>query len=288
MREAALHAGVALVRRAVHRRADRHDPPAHAMGLQAAAHAAVAAGRGGCGVEAVAHRKSSSVLSVRRDHLDERVLGDRVGGAGVRAGAAGNAGGVHEARVEAGRDPGMEAAPGGRESERALHLVAGAHAAPAGDAQLVLQRQVGVALVVGGAAALALPARLADLEEAGHLGELGVLGGRLGELREHELDGGGRHAARGRVLGVHLHVLAARRGARGHRRRGALHPDHAHPTGPEGRQPVVEAERGHVAVRRARGLEDRRTRLDLHRLSVDLDPHRSPGSSSRRSSGRRE
>ena len=53
-----------------------------------------------------------------------------------------------EAGVEPGGDVGLEAAAGGGEREGALDLVAGAHAAPAGDAQLVLQGQVGVALVV--------------------------------------------------------------------------------------------------------------------------------------------
>ena len=50
--------------------------------------------------------------------------------------------------VEPGGDVRVEAAAGGGERERALDLVARAHAAPAGDAQLVLEAEVRVALVV--------------------------------------------------------------------------------------------------------------------------------------------
>ena len=53
-----------------------------------------------------------------------------------------------ESRVEAGCDVRVEAAPGRGQRERALDLVAGANAAPAGDAELVLEDQVGVARVV--------------------------------------------------------------------------------------------------------------------------------------------
>ena len=55
---------------------------------------------------------------------------------------------VPETLVEPGRDVGGEAAADRGERERPLDLVAGAHAAPAGDAQLVLEGQVRMALVV--------------------------------------------------------------------------------------------------------------------------------------------
>ena len=192
---------------------------------------------------------SASFLSVRRGQVEQRVLGDGVCRAGIRAGAAGNAGRVDEAAVEAGGDAGVEAAAGGGQRERALHLVAGAHAAPARDAQLVLQRQVGVAAVVGGAALLALPARLADAEEARHRGQLGVLAGRLGQLGEHQLDRRGGDPARGRLARCRP---SCRRGRAWCRRPAApARPrrDHADAAGAERRHPVVEAERRHVADR---------------------------------------
>ena len=53
VREAALQAGVALVRRPVERRADRHDAPIDGVGLQPAADAAVAARGGDLAVESL-------------------------------------------------------------------------------------------------------------------------------------------------------------------------------------------------------------------------------------------
>ena len=107
--EAALDAGVALVGRAVHRRADRGDAPVGAVGLEPAADAAVAAGRGRRRVEARSHAVPPSPVYAA-SHIEQRVLGDGVGRAGVGAGAAGHACRVGEAAVEPCGDAGVEAA----------------------------------------------------------------------------------------------------------------------------------------------------------------------------------
>ena len=70
-------------------------------------------------------------------------------------------------------------------------------------------------------------------------------------------------------------------------RGGALGAHHADAAGAEGRHAVVEAERRHVAARRLGGLEDGRARLDLDAARRSRLSRARPGSSSRRSSGRR-
>src|SRR5580765_8988394 len=82
----------------------------------------------------------------------------------------------------------MEAAAGCGEREGPLDLVAGAHAAAARDAELVLEDEIGMARVVPCLVRRAGPAELADAELARDGRELRVLGGWLGQLGEHKLD----------------------------------------------------------------------------------------------------
>ena len=85
---------------------------------------------------------------------------------------------------------GVEAAAGGGQREGALDLVARAHAAPARDAELVLEHEVRVALVVLRARARAPVQRgVADARaRAPRVASSVCARGRLGQLREHELD----------------------------------------------------------------------------------------------------
>ncbi len=201
MREAALEARVAPVRGPVERRRDVRDPPVARVGLEATADAAVAAGRGD--------------VALHHSSLKQGDLGDGVGWAGVGACAACHAGRLAEALVHAGGDVRLEAAAGRRQRERALDLVARPHAAPAGDAQLVAQREVRVAQVLLALVHLARPAQLAviDAELARDVRELRARRRRLGQLGQHELDRRRRDPAGGRVARVDDHAVATRRRA---------------------------------------------------------------------------
>ena len=126
--EAALHAGVAVVRLAVLVRHHAHDLLALHLGAERAADAAIGAGR--------------DDVVLRLAHLDERVLGQRRRRASLHAGAAGNALGVEERLILARRDLGIEAAAVDRQRERALHFLAGPHAARADDALARIEREV--------------------------------------------------------------------------------------------------------------------------------------------------
>jgi hypothetical protein len=116
--EAALDARVALVGAAVLPRDHPHDPGVvagrPAPRPEGAADPAVGAG--------------GDDRAGRHPELDDGLLGERVGRAGLDAGAAGDAFGGKEIRA-AGGDAGVEAPPGDGEREGALDLAAGAHAA---------------------------------------------------------------------------------------------------------------------------------------------------------------
>ena len=145
VREAALQARVAVVGGAVERRADRHDAAVDGVRLQAAADAAVAAGRADVAIKSLGVMAIAAYLRSAIASREISVIAS-VGHVSAQA--------PHDTQVDS-RKPwssrrrcSREAAAGGGQRERALDLVAGAHAAPAGDAQLVLQREVGMALVV--------------------------------------------------------------------------------------------------------------------------------------------
>ena len=119
-REAPLDAGVAVIGVAVEVRHHAHDFLALHLGAERAADAAIGAGRG------------DAVL--RLALLDERLLRQRGGRAGLHAGAARHALGVHEGLVLARGHLGVEAASLDGQREGALLLIAGTHAARADDA----------------------------------------------------------------------------------------------------------------------------------------------------------
>ena len=104
------------------------------LGAERAAHAAVGAG----GDDAVLG------LAV----VDDRLFHQRGGGAGLHAGPARHALGDEEALLPPGGDHRGEAAAVDGERERALHLLARAHAARAHDALGRIEGEVGVGLVL--------------------------------------------------------------------------------------------------------------------------------------------
>src|SRR5208283_4405596 len=132
--EAALDAAVAVIGLAVFPGNHAHDFLAAHLRLEGAAYAAIGAGRHG------------RMLRLARG--DDRLLDERRGGAGLHAGAAGDAFGLHEGFRHAGRDAALEAAAGDRQRECALHLLACAHAAIAYDAFRWIVAEVGVRLVL--------------------------------------------------------------------------------------------------------------------------------------------
>src|SRR5262249_7841046 len=118
--EAALDAGMAPVRLAVLVGHHAHQLVAAHLRFERAARAAIGAGRD--------HRP------LRRADLDHRLLVESRGRAGLHTGAARHAFRREEALFHTGRDDRAEAAARDGQRERALHLLAGAHAARANDA----------------------------------------------------------------------------------------------------------------------------------------------------------
>ena len=179
------------------------------------------------------------------------MLGDRVGRTGVGAGAAGDAGRVAEALVEPGRDVRVEAAAGGGQREGPLDLVARAHAAPAGDAELVAEGQVGMARRRG--AGWCGSPRQRGSPTSSCAGDLrparcaarAARAARRGRARRRALA-----TRRARlVVGVDRHPVAARAWCRRDRAGRALGADEADPAGAE-RAPG--ARRSRASARRAR------------------------------------
>ena len=114
---------------------------------------------------------------------------------------------------------GRKAAPGGRQGERPLDLVAGAHAAAAGDAQLVLDDQVRVAAVVVRSRlhSPASAARRRRSSAATWPSSVCSPGGACGSSDSTSSTVARGDAPRGLVLRVDHHAVAAGRRARGDR-----------------------------------------------------------------------
>ena len=161
-REAALDAGVAVVRVAVLVRHHAHELLALHLGAERAADAAVGAGR------------DDAALGLA--HREQRFLDQRAGRARLHAGAARHALGIHERLVLARGDLRIEAAALHRQRERALLLVAGAHAARADDALRGIEAEVRIGFVLVGEERVGVAVRVLRLhvvravEAVAHLG----------------------------------------------------------------------------------------------------------------------
>src|SRR5262249_34189499 len=155
-REAALHARMAVVRLAVLVRHHAHDLGALHLGAERAADAAVGTGRH--------HRVVGLAVVV------QRLLHQRRRRARLHAGAARPALAVEEVG-RTGGDLRLETAPLHRQRERALHLLARAHAARTDDALGRVEAEVRVAGVlrqVEVVVAVVAVAHLAQADDAGH------------------------------------------------------------------------------------------------------------------------
>ena len=133
--EAALDAAMAVIGLAVLPGNHAHDLLAAHLGLEGAADAAIGAGGDG--------------RMFGLADLDDRILDQRRRGAGLNAGAAGDAFRLHIALAHPRRDAAVEAAPLDRQRECALHLGTGAHAAIADDALRGVIGEIRVRLVLG-------------------------------------------------------------------------------------------------------------------------------------------
>ena len=174
--EAALDAGMASIGLAILVGEHAHHFLAAHLCLERAADAAIGAG-GDHGM-------------VRRSDLDHRFLVERRSRAGLHAGAARHAFRLEERPGLARRDERLEAAPGDGQSEGALHLLAGPHAARADDALRGLVGEIGVGIVDAGIwvpLAVVAVAHLAQSDRAGHVLKLAIAIGRAGQAVERML-----------------------------------------------------------------------------------------------------
>ena len=213
--EAALHAGMALVRLAVLVGHHADDAVTLHLRLERAADAAIGAGRH--------HRMLGLAM------LDDLVLHQRRCRAGLHAGAAGDAFRTQEIGRPR-RDARVEAAARNRQREGALHLLAGPHAAIADDAFRRVVGEIGVGGVLRepvlvGEAVLALGedvvlaliavAHFAQADGAGHVLQFAIAIGRAGQAIQRMVGDVELHhalAQAGEVLrlGAHNHSVFCR------------------------------------------------------------------------------
>ena len=252
-REAALDAGMAVVRVAILVRHHADDLFALHFSAERTADAAVGAGGG------------DAVLGLAFG--DQRFLAERGGRAGGNAGAAGHAFRGHEVIVLARADFRVEAASLDRQRQRALLLVAGAHAARADDALARIKREIRIRFVLRHEARVGLAvdlrvhvvvavvavAHFAQADGTGHVLQFAVAIGRAGQAVQRVIGNVQLHPAPAQVgqlvvLGDHLHAVGNQCGAR---RRIAAHAFDLHqaqPAGAEGFQRIGRAELRDVDV----------------------------------------
>ena len=209
-----------------------------------------------------------------RDGVD-RLVRQRAGRAGSNALAAGHAGRLAHRIVQVERDQGRVALAGAADHVVALDVVAGADAAVAQDAGVVVDRDDRVAQIDAAAAAEWDPVLALDPVAAGEHEQLVVGRGRLlgvlGRRRlVHHQELGERGAPgldlRGRRL--HLHAVLAGTNAGGRVDAGA-HVHHAHPADADGVVAVVVAEHRNVDPGALRGVVDRGALRHRELLTVD-------------------
>ena len=234
--EAALDAGVAVVRLAVLVGNHADELLAAHLGLEAAADTAIGASR---------DRRMFGLAD-----LDDRLFDERGGRASLDAGAAGDAFRFEEGLRLPCRNPAPEAAPVDRQREGALHFLAGANAAVANDAFRRIVAEIGVGFVlffgeVVGAfitvAHIAQPdiARL-RLQFAIAIGGAGeAIERMIGDIKLHHAFAQGFQTI---GLGVDNHARCDRRCAGSRRPGTALDLDEAEPAGAERFEHVGGAE----------------------------------------------
>ncbi len=270
-REAAFHARMAVVRLAVLVRHHPYDFLALHLGAERAADAAVRA------------RRDDRVLGLAG--VDDRVLGQRRGGARLHARAARHAFGVEERLVLARAHLRLEAAALDREREGALHLFARAHAARADDAFARVEREIRVALVLRSVEvvlARVAVTHVAQADRAGHVLELAVAVRRAREAIERvigdiELHHVAAHLRDLLVLRRDLHALTRLGRARGREALRARDLDEAEAARAERLQAVRRAELRDVDAGERGGAQHRRALGDRHVDAVDRERDRLGG-----------
>ena len=267
-REAALDARVPLVRASALVRDHVHDRVALHLGLERAPDTAVRAGR--------------QDASVRWSELDEGLLLEGVGRAGLHAGAAAHALGLEERLVLAGRDARIEAATGDRQGERALDLVARPNAARTDDALGRIEGEVRVADVLGRVLVAGRGLAVAGLghpDDRGHVVQLARPVARAGQavlrvVAEVQLHDAGAKAIELLALGLDRHPVAARRRARRRRAASPVDLDQAQAARAECAERIRGAELGDVDAGRGRGAHDRGALGDGDLAPIHLDADR--------------
>ncbi len=264
-REPAFHARVAVVRVAVLVRDHAHDFLTLHLGAERAADAAVRAGRD--------DRMLGHALG------DQRRLGERRGRTRLHARAARHAFGIEERLVLARADLRLEAAALDRERERALHFLAGAHAARADDALARIEREIRVALVllrVEVVLAGVTVANLAQADRARHVLQLAVAIHGAGEAVERvigdvELHDVAAHVRDALVLRRDLHAGAGLGGARRGQTLHAFDLDEAQAARAERLEAVGGAELRDVGAGERGGAQDGGTHGNRHVDAVDRE-----------------
>ena len=171
--KAALDAGMPVIGLAVLVRNHAHDFRALHFRDERAAHAAVGASR------------HDAVVCLA--FVDDGLFHQGRGRAGLHAGAAGNALRFHERLVLARRDHGSESPAVDGQRKRALHFLAGTHAARADDAFARIETEVRIGVVLlrfQVVLAFVAIAHFAQANHAGHVLQLAVAVGGTGQAIE--------------------------------------------------------------------------------------------------------
>ena len=250
--KATLDAGVAAIGLALAAGDHAHDLLVLDLGLERATHAAIGAGGGDSLLRAAHQRQTLFAQSCR--------------GAGLNAGTARDALGIHERFVLAGRYLGIEAAAGDGQRKRALYFIAGAHAARAGDAQRRVEIEVRVAAIAG---RVLMVGAIEAIGAAGHTqigGDALQLAMRIGRAAfaiermvghiqfNHAL----AQLLQLVALGTHFHARSHQRGAGSRIAALALNFDQTHAAGAEGLERVGGAQLGDGTTGSGCGTHDRR------------------------------
>ncbi|MDT4831411.1 hypothetical protein FQZ97_649210 [compost metagenome] len=241
-----------------------HDLVALHLGLEGTTDTAVGAG--------------SDHAVLRLPHLDDALFHQCRGRAGLNAGTAGDALGVHEGFVLARRDLGAEAAAVDGQREGALYLLAGAHAAGADDALARIETEVGVGVVLLGVQvvfAAETVAHLAQPHGSGHVLQLAVAVGRAGQAVQRVVGDVQLHDVAAQlgqfpVLRRDLHAGFGRGGAGGRQATAAFDLHGAQAARAEGLEIVGGAQLRDVDIGQGRGAHDRGALGHRHLDTIDF------------------
>ena len=268
--EAALDAGVPVIRLAVLPRHHAHHLIATHLRLEVAPDPAVGAGR------------DDRVL--RLAHLHDRFFHQRRSRAGLHARAAGDAFAGQERLIHPRRHLGREPAPLNGQREGALHFLAGPHAARADDAL----RRIEVEIRVGpvdrrGQMILALiaVAHVAQPNLAGRGLQFTIAVGGAGQAVQRMIGDVQLHhppPQRPKIVadGVHLHARRDRGGTGGRRAAAPLDLDQAQAATAEAVQHVGGTQPGDLDAGFHRGAHDGGALRHRHIAAVNRQGHRSP------------